>query len=127
MVIDLFMRMEGACAYDLAVRKQRKRRLYCEHCEQYLSKSTYYRHKSKYYDPSNRTWSKCANVDDIETASSSEHLGEEEDIVFQDCVDVYYTEEADDNSDDSNIDSFGLSPPSRATAIEFRGDQVAYW
>ena len=55
---------------------------------------------------------KCANVDDIETASSSEHLSEEEDIVFQDCVDVYYTEEADDNSDDSNTDSFGLSPPS---------------
>lgn len=98
--------MEAARAYDFTVRKQRKRRVYCEHCEQYLSKSTYYRHKSKYYDPSNETWSKFANVGDIETSCSSEDLSEGDETV-QDCDDVYCMEEADGDND-----IVGLSPPS---------------
>ena len=103
----LFIIMEAARAYDLAVIKQRKRRIYCE---QYLSKSTYYRHKSIYYDPSNETWSKFANVDEIETACSSEgeDVSDGDETAVQDCVGVYCTEEADDN----DIDSSCLSPPS---------------
>ena len=37
--------------------KERKR-LYCGHCEDYVSKTLYYKHKQIYYDDGNKKWSK---------------------------------------------------------------------
>ena len=46
-------------------------------------------------------WSKFANVDEIETACSSEDVSDGDETAVQDCVGVYCTEEADDNDIDS--------------------------
>ena len=40
----------------------RKRRKYCELCEKDLTKSTYYRHKSKFFDHFNGTWIKASEL-----------------------------------------------------------------
>ena len=41
---------------DLPKAGIKRRRLYCEHCESYLSKSAYYRHRMRYFDTSHNQW-----------------------------------------------------------------------
>ena len=51
-----FIKMDegSACA---ANSKRRRRTLYCGHCLEEVSKSTYYRHREKYYDEVEQRWS----------------------------------------------------------------------
>ena len=32
--------------------------MFCPHCEQYLTKSTFYRHRREFYNPITKTWDK---------------------------------------------------------------------
>ena len=41
---------------DLPKAGIKRRRLYCEHCESYLSKSVYYHHRMRYFDTSHNQW-----------------------------------------------------------------------
>jgi len=55
---------------DNPLRGVKRRRNYCEHCESHVSESTFYRHKSQFYDVSTRTWIKASEAH-IECCSSS--------------------------------------------------------
>lgn len=54
--------------------------LYCDHCDDYISKTLYYQHKRLYYDSMTKTWSKTRlytsthqenNAGSIDSAASS--------------------------------------------------------
>lgn len=55
---------------DNLLRGVKRRRNYCKHCESHVSKSTFYRHKSQFYDVSTRTWIKAVDAH-VECSSSS--------------------------------------------------------
>ena len=40
----------------------KRRRIYCEHCENHLTKSTYYRHISKFFDLEQKLGLKTASM-----------------------------------------------------------------
>ena len=40
---------------------RQRERLYCPHCEEKVSKSTYYRHRAEFYDPRTRSWIEPGN------------------------------------------------------------------
>lgn len=75
--------MEGA--HNL---RGRKRRRYCEHCEKDLTKSTYYRHKNKFFDHCNGTWIKASEAHSEVPENGSS--GEEDDS----SIDEYFLESA---------------------------------
>ena len=52
------------------VKRQRKR-LFCDHCDTFLPKSTYYRHKSAYFNIVTRKWTR---VDSGTLTSASHHV-----------------------------------------------------
>ena len=35
---------------------KKRRRLFCEHCKSFKSKTAYYRHRAKYFDPRRKVW-----------------------------------------------------------------------
>lgn len=45
--------------------------MFCGHCSQYVSKSTYYRHRDTYYNKEKREWSK-EPLEPMSSYSSSE-------------------------------------------------------
>ena len=47
------------------------KRKYCDHCENYLSKSTYYRHRSKYYNIATGKWIKVSDTTNPSSSSSA--------------------------------------------------------
>ena len=54
--------------------KRRKRpSLECGHCGEVVSKSTYYRHKQKFYNPATKKWKLCDQQDS--ESSSGEDCG----------------------------------------------------
>ena len=89
---------------DNLLRGVKRRRNYCEHCESHVSKSTFYRHKSQFYDVSTRTWIKASDAH-VECCSSS--LDSEDDKRISTRVqDTFYVEPElflDDFSDYSGI------------------------
>ena len=53
-------------------RRPRKRlRKFCPHCDEHLSKSAYYEHRSKYYNFRTKTWIKVNNEVIMESPSDS--------------------------------------------------------
>lgn len=59
---------------------------FCPHCEQFLTKSTYYRHRTEFYNPITKTWDKqkrtllprrdkTTNTDDFEMEQDNMHVG----------------------------------------------------
>ena len=38
-----------------------RRLIYCEHCSKEVPKSTYYRHRSEFYDEATQKWRTCAS------------------------------------------------------------------
>ena len=61
-----------------------KKRVYCEHCNEYISRSLYYLHRRQYYDPKQRKWSS----DRIYTSPYSDSEEESEEFsVGDDCYD----------------------------------------
>ena len=59
----------------------KRRRVYCEHCVEYLKKSTYYRHKRRFFDPQSKTWAKEIQALD-EDPSTSTSLDSNDEIPF---------------------------------------------
>jgi hypothetical protein len=61
--------------------KERKR-LYCGHCEDYVSKTLYYKHKQIYYDDRSKKWSKERVLDNASSlfvfsaSSTNDYPGE---------------------------------------------------
>ena len=49
-------RVDDTCTEENQKAKKRRTTYYCGHCETQVSKSTYYRHKSQYYNEFNHTW-----------------------------------------------------------------------
>ena len=52
---------------DLGAGRKRAR-LYCEHCKESVSHSTYYRHRSKYYDEVANAW--CRDDEQVDSEDS---------------------------------------------------------
>ena len=48
----------------------KRRRIYCGHCEEYLAKSAFYRHKGKYFDADSKTWTTSPAAEDVHASSS---------------------------------------------------------
>ena len=42
----------------MAAAKRFRKLIFCGHCESYLTKSTYYRHRSDYFDIVNQRWTR---------------------------------------------------------------------
>ena len=66
------------------LRGVKRRRSYCEHCETDVSKSTFYRHKSRFFDVSTGTWIKASEAH-IDSYSSSSSDSEEDRSFHGDC------------------------------------------
>ena len=67
----------------------KRRRIYCEHCENHLTKSTYYRHKSKFFDVATKTWAKDRIDEDNPIALTSSDSEENCSLINEDvnnCV-----------------------------------------
>ena len=62
--------------------------LYCLHCKELVTKSTYYRHKNKYYNRDSKTWTILNNESVLSSTSSSD----------EDCG-VHYSEDGVINND----------------------------
>ena len=68
--------------------RPKSKRYHCEHCDEYISKTLYYRHRSLYYDKHARKWSK-ERVHEVLDGS--------------DCFDVDI--DIDDSDDDVDVES----------------------
>ena len=55
----------------LPPRRIKRKRVYCDHCDNYLSKSTYYRHRSKYYNIATGKWIKVSDATNPSSSSSA--------------------------------------------------------
>ena len=62
---------------------EKRRRVYCEHCKNYLSKSTYNRHRMRYFDALNNQWVTTSSTEDYTVSTSSDSEGS---IVWEDTV-----------------------------------------
>ena len=60
------------CERDSRPRGVKRRRNYCEHCESYLTKSTFYRHRSKYYNTATGKWVKVCDITVSNSSTSSD-------------------------------------------------------
>lgn len=58
--------------------KKPSRELYCQHCHQTVTKSTFYRHRSKYYDPISDVWRNDPAAEEAQGIVDEDH---------QDCSD----------------------------------------
>ena len=58
---------------DLSTPKPKRAKYYCDHCCDYLSKTTYYEHRRVYYDKKLKKWTKkkVYQVEEVESCSSS--------------------------------------------------------
>ena len=66
--------------------ESRKRgRKYCEHCDSLLAKSTYYLHRSQFYDAESNVWRKRKDTEVPGTSSESD-CEMEDDLEYYDCV-----------------------------------------
>lgn len=69
----------------------KRKRIYCEHCENHLTKSTYYRHKSKFFDVATKTWAKDRIDEDNPIALTSSN-GKENCLLINEDVNNYCAE-----------------------------------
>lgn len=98
------------------LRESRKRgRKYCEHCDSWLAKSTYYLHRSQFYDEELNVWRKdikasslyaCTSSDsevEVEESGSGEHFNSDDraDLSLGDLSDLC------DDIDESPLESQG--------------------
>ncbi len=57
-------------------RKRRWKNLFCPHCDQEVSKTTFYRHKRSYYDSRAKRWTTGGDLNrEVHTVSSSDEEG----------------------------------------------------
>lgn len=60
--------------------KRRKRpALECGHCGEVVSKSTYYRHRQRFYNPKTKKWKMCDEESKSSTGEECESYGFEDD------------------------------------------------
>ena len=63
--------------------------MFCTHCEQYLAKSTFYRHRRKFYNPITKTWEKHKKTTVLaEKTSVTDHCSMEQDMDMQVASDI---------------------------------------
>ena len=55
--------------------ESRKRKLLCPHCDGYLAKKTYKRHKELYFDEESNQWISQPSVDDFEAVLETDDPG----------------------------------------------------
>ena len=60
------------CERDSRPQGVKQRRNYCEHCESYLTKSTFYRHRSKYHNTATGKWAKLCDITVSSSSTSSD-------------------------------------------------------
>ncbi len=91
-------------AVDLDLEPSRKRvraSVLCPHCDQYLSKSSYYRHKSSFYNKVTKQWltsSICDGRPAIEVQQDCDMYTDDESTLEQ-------TEDTDIDAGDTDIDA----------------------
>jgi hypothetical protein len=68
---------------------EKRPRLFCQHCQQSVSNSTYYRHRERFFDTAKKTW--VNGTDGSLSDSSSGDSWEDPDISLDDTI----TAEAD--------------------------------
>ena len=63
-------------------------RKYCKHCDNWLAKSTYYSHRSQFYDKQLKVWRKDIKASETYTYTSSESDVEMEDgeLQYYECI-----------------------------------------
>ena len=49
---------------------RKRRRVHCEHCKEFLSKSTYYRHRMRYFNAVSKQW---VTIEDHNDSTSSDN------------------------------------------------------
>ena len=76
------------CERDSHPRGIKQRRNYCERCESYLTKSTFYCHRSKYYNTATGKWVKVCDI----TVSSSSTSSDEDMCQINGCCHKMYCE-----------------------------------
>ena len=57
--------------------------VYCPHCDQKVSKTTFYRHRKSFFSATTKTWSKVMAPicdSDSDSSSSTEHVTDQDDI-----------------------------------------------
>lgn len=60
----------------LAQDKRRWKNLFCPHCDQEVSKTTFYRHKRRYYNRRAKRWAAGSNLDREVSSSDEEGSGQ---------------------------------------------------
>ena len=108
---------------DSRPRGVKRRRHYCEHCEGYLSKSTYYRHRSKYYNIATGKWIKVSDITNPNSSSSAddEDSSSSLEVTFDDNL-VYASSMVSERyaSDFARVSSLPHSQSSPSSSAECR-------
>jgi hypothetical protein len=74
---------------------KKRRRLFCEHCKSFLSKSTYYRHRANYFDRRTKVWVSEREVVQL----SSSRSDSDSSIQLEDDHDAILYHEAESESE----------------------------
>ena len=74
---------------DFEKPSRKRAKIYCDHCEEYVSKSSWYEHYNKFYSPSTRMWKKetlskplAFNFDEEQFSSDECPVMEESDQIY---------------------------------------------
>ena len=78
---------------DTFEKPSRKRaKIYCDHCEEYVSKSSWYEHYNKFYSPSTKMWKKETRSKPLGFNFDEEQFSSDECPVMEESSDQIYPE-----------------------------------
>ena len=108
-------RMESTCG------RVKTRRRFCPHCEDFVTKSTFYRHKSKFFDKHTKTWNHDENTGRLVDSESSSESIDESDFIERTSEDRNDLEDASICLNGS-LDDNCLADPEQALEGTLEGD-----
>lgn len=77
--------------------KIKRKLLYCPHCAEIVTKSTYYRHKSKFYNKDSKTWMVVHDESVLLSSTNSSDSSEDYSVHYIDECVIH-----DDDNDDGD-------------------------
>ena len=86
---------------DFETTSRKHPKIYCSHCEEYISKSSWYEHYSKFYKPSTKTWGKGKITKPLPFNFNEESVNSDECPVMEESCDQIY-----DETNSSSTDAF---------------------
>ena len=100
----------------LTMESRKRGRKYCEHCDSLLAKSTYYLHRSQFYDTESNVWRKDIETPRVYASTSSESDSEMADDLRYYCMGdnksqrggEQFASESDSDSDESPLELHGV-------------------